>query len=430
MRLLVRGGLPASYEHDFRDYAGASLKRRVLQAHASAWAADTISALQERVLHDPAQFAQLLQFLTVPVSEMFRDPAYFLALRRHVVPVLRTYPSLKVWVAGCSTGEEVYSLAILLQEEGLLERTHPLRDRHQPRLAGEGAAGHLPAGAACSLYTAQLPERRRPAQLLATTTRRPTAARCSTARCAQSVTFADHSLATDAVFSETHLVSLPQRADLLQPRACRTARWACSTSRSCQRGFLGLGSKETLDFSAYADRFEPVSRRRSRVPQGGSDGMKRELRARASASPHRGGGDRRLGRRHRCAAARCSTACQPPITLPSSSCCTCPRTTRAGWSRCSPAALRAAGARGAADKQAVAPGTIYFAPPGYHLLVERDRSFSLSCDPPVLFSRPSIDVLFDSCAEAYGAGLAGHRADRRQRGRRPRARRASRPAAA
>ena len=83
----------------------------------------SVSALQEQVLHDPERFALLLQYLTVPVSEMFRDPAYFLGLRRHVVPVLRTYPSLKVWVAGCSTGEEPYSLAILLQEEGLLERT-------------------------------------------------------------------------------------------------------------------------------------------------------------------------------------------------------------------------------------------------------------------------------------------------------------------
>ena len=79
------------------------------------------------MLHEPAAFTQLLQFLTIPVTEMFRDPPYYAALREHVLPVLSTYPSLKVWVAGCSTGEEVLSLAILLKEEGLLERTimHP-----------------------------------------------------------------------------------------------------------------------------------------------------------------------------------------------------------------------------------------------------------------------------------------------------------------
>jgi chemotaxis protein methyltransferase CheR len=74
-------------------------------------------------MHAPDGFAQLLQYLTIPVTEMFRDPEYYTAIREQVVPFLRTYPSLKLWVAGCSTGEEVYSMAIMLQEEGLLERS-------------------------------------------------------------------------------------------------------------------------------------------------------------------------------------------------------------------------------------------------------------------------------------------------------------------
>ena len=79
--------------------------------------------VEEQILRDPQVFAQLMQYMTVPVSDMFRDPPYFAALRRHVVPVLRTYPSVKIWIAGCSTGEEVYSMAILLREEGLLDKT-------------------------------------------------------------------------------------------------------------------------------------------------------------------------------------------------------------------------------------------------------------------------------------------------------------------
>src|SRR5690606_37088679 len=82
---------------------------------------DSLSMLQHKVLHDPSTMPQLLNFMTVQVSEMFRDPSYFRTLRETVIPHLRTYPSLKVWVAGCSEGEELYSLAILFREEGLEE---------------------------------------------------------------------------------------------------------------------------------------------------------------------------------------------------------------------------------------------------------------------------------------------------------------------
>jgi chemotaxis protein methyltransferase CheR len=110
------------YHYDFRGYSPASLKRR-LNIAMTRFGCGSLSQLQDKVLHDPMTFPALLDYLTVQVSEMFRDPRYFLSLRENVVPWLRTYPLLKIWVAGCSTGEEVYSLAILLREEGLLERT-------------------------------------------------------------------------------------------------------------------------------------------------------------------------------------------------------------------------------------------------------------------------------------------------------------------
>src|SRR3984957_11198662 len=110
------------YHYDFRGYAPASLRRR-LKTAMNRFNCLSLSQLQDKVVHDPAIFPALLEFLTVLVSEMYRDPAYFLALRERVVPLLRTYPSLKVWVAGCSAGEEAYSLAILLREEGLLSKT-------------------------------------------------------------------------------------------------------------------------------------------------------------------------------------------------------------------------------------------------------------------------------------------------------------------
>ncbi len=125
-RQLLFDAIYLKYHYDFRGYAEASAKRRVRTA-MTRLACATVSQLQDRVLHDPAAFADVLDVLTVPVSEMFRDPGYFKALRERVVPMLRTYPSLKMWVAGCSTGEEAYSLAILLREEGLLERTSSTR---------------------------------------------------------------------------------------------------------------------------------------------------------------------------------------------------------------------------------------------------------------------------------------------------------------
>ena len=110
------------YHYDFRHYARASIKRRLNQARQQL-GYPTISAMQDRVLHDATALPRLLDFLTVQVSEMFRDPSYFRALREKVLPHLRTYPSLKVWIAGCSTGEEVYCMAILFKEEGLYDRT-------------------------------------------------------------------------------------------------------------------------------------------------------------------------------------------------------------------------------------------------------------------------------------------------------------------
>lgn len=255
IRLLVEA-VYLRYGHDFRDYAFASLKRRVLQAQ-QRMGLGSISALQEQVLHDADRFAQLLQYLTVPVSEMFRDPSYFLGLRRHVVPVLRTYPSLKVWVAGCSTGEEPYSLAILLQEEGLLDRTilYATDINHaslEKARQGIFALDHMQsftrnyqrAGGSRSFsdyYTAAYG-----GALFDKSLR-------------DSITFADHSLATDAVFAETQLVSC-RNVLIYFNRALQDRALGLFHESLTRRGFLGLGSKETLDFSAYADRFTAVSR--------------------------------------------------------------------------------------------------------------------------------------------------------------------------
>jgi chemotaxis protein methyltransferase CheR len=118
---LLLEGVYRQYGFDFREYAPASLKRRVWR-RVQAEHTGTITGLLERVLHDPDAMERLLLDLSINVTSMFRDPTFYAAFREKVVPVLRTYPFTRIWVAGCSTGEEVYSLSILLHEEGIHER--------------------------------------------------------------------------------------------------------------------------------------------------------------------------------------------------------------------------------------------------------------------------------------------------------------------
>ncbi|MDC8012720.1 CheR family methyltransferase [Tahibacter soli] len=244
------------FHYDFRGYAQASLKRR-LTAACERFDCATLSQLQDKVLHDPETFPGLLDYLTVQVSDMFRDPAYFRALRERVVPHLRTYPSLKVWVAGCSSGEEVYSLAILLREEDLLDRTliyatdintGALRRAEAgvypiDRIAGF-TENHRRSGARTSLsdyYTAAYGRAVFDKSLK------------------KNVVFSDHSLATDSAFAEVHLVScrnvLIYFNRALQDRALGLFREAI-----CRKGFLGIGTKESLNFSAHAQAFEELDR--------------------------------------------------------------------------------------------------------------------------------------------------------------------------
>jgi chemotaxis protein methyltransferase CheR len=119
---LLLEGVYRQYGFDFREYAPASLKRRVLR-RVQAENAGTIAGLLERVLHDADVMERLLLDLSINVTSMFRDPTFYAAFREQVVPLLKTYPFTRIWIAGCSTGEEVYSLAILLHEERIYDRT-------------------------------------------------------------------------------------------------------------------------------------------------------------------------------------------------------------------------------------------------------------------------------------------------------------------
>jgi len=244
------------YHCDFRGYTLSTLRRRMHQA-MQRFELATLSELQGRVLHDAQAMSVLVGYLTVQVSDMFRDPTHFLALRRDVLPMLATYPSFKVWIAGCSSGEEVYSMAILLEEEGLLDRAmiyatdineEALRKAQAGVYALDRVAGfshnYAKAGGKGSLsdwYTAAYN------------------GVIFDKRLRRNVVFTDHSLATDGDFTETHLV-MCRNVLIYFERQLQDRAIALFAQSLVPRGFLALGSKESLGVPSRAPIFEPFNR--------------------------------------------------------------------------------------------------------------------------------------------------------------------------
>jgi len=244
------------YQYDFRGYSLASVGRRMARAQQH-FRCPTLSALQERILHEPALLPELLGFLTIQVSEMFRDPAYFRTLREEVVPHLRTYPSLKVWVAGCSTGEELYSLAILFREEGLEERTIFYATDISPAALRKAEAGiyeldRLP------LFTENHRRTGAPTSLSDYYTAAYGAAVFDKSLRARTV-FAEHSLVSDEVFAEVHLVSC-RNVLIYFDRGLQDRAIGLFQDSLVRGGFIGLGAKESLRFSAHAGSFTDFAR--------------------------------------------------------------------------------------------------------------------------------------------------------------------------
>jgi chemotaxis protein methyltransferase CheR len=281
VRLLLEA-IYLRFHYDFRSYSMASVRRRVTAA-LTAMRCPTVSALQEKILHEPDAFAELLQYLTVQVSDLFRDPAFFRVFRECIVPELATYPSPRIWVAGSSTGEEAYTLAIVLAEEGLLERTLLYATDISPEALdkarqGVYAADRLPAFTTSHRESGgKLPLDRFYVSAYGHA--------AFDRRLRDRIVFSDHSLATDSVFAEVQVVTcrnvLIYFDTQLQERAVSLFQDAL-----CRRGFLGLGSMESL----LSSKLEPARARGAAAPRRARDpqGSQRRRRARALARSRRG----------------------------------------------------------------------------------------------------------------------------------------------
>ncbi len=239
------------YAYDFRGYARSSLRRR-LWRRAHEERVTTLSALQERVLHDPLVMERLLLDLSINVTEMFRDPGFFRALRQKVVPILRTYPYVRVWNAGCSTGEETFSLAIVLAEEGLLDRARIYATDINDDVLARARSGAFP-----------LEKMRRYTENYLRSGGTGDFSRYYTVRGDQSVfdpalvngaVFAPHNLAQDSSFNEFQLV-VCRNVLIYFGRPLQERVHDLFLESLARFGVLALGHKESI-IASHEDRYE------------------------------------------------------------------------------------------------------------------------------------------------------------------------------
>lgn len=251
---LLTEGIYQHYGFDFRDYSLPSLRRRIWK-RVYAERLSTISGLLEKILHDSQSMERLLLDLSINTTAMFRDPTFYLAFRKKVVPMLRTYPFVRIWHAGCSTGEEVYSMAILLQEEGLYERCRIYAtDINEPVLqkakAGifplstmqENTSNYITAGGEGTFsdyYTARYDH----------AIFRPSLR--------ENVVFAQHNLVTDASFNHFNVIFcrnvLIYFNNALQDRVQQLFLESMEMF-----GVLGLGKKESIKYTSVADDYDVI----------------------------------------------------------------------------------------------------------------------------------------------------------------------------
>ena len=242
------------YGFDFRDYAPASLRRRILKV-LELEGLPTVTSLLDRLLHDPGCLERFVQAVSVNVTAMFRDPEFFMTFRKKVIPALRTYPSIQVWNAGCSTGEEAYSLAILLEEEGLYSRSRIYAtdiNENVLKKAREGifpledmkeyTANYMKAGgekAFSEYYSANY----------GSAIMRPSLGR--------NITFAQHNLVTDGPFNSFNVICC-RNVTIYFNKELKNRVHKLLYGSLVNFGILGLGSKESVHFTPYEKCYEQL----------------------------------------------------------------------------------------------------------------------------------------------------------------------------
>lgn len=252
--VLILEGIFRQYGYDFRDYARASIRRRLYNC-VKAEGLETISGLQERVLHDTASMGRLLRALTVHSTAMFRDPGFYRALREKVIPALGTYPFVRIWHAGCSTGEEVYSLAILLTEEGIYDRCRIYATDLSDAVLQSARTGVFPL-TAMKEYTENYVKAQGKASFSEYYTARYDHA-VFRQELRDNVVFAPHNLVTDGSFNEFNII-LCRNVMIYFNRELQNRVHGLLHRSLCRLGVLGLGKKESMRFTPHEGAYEEL----------------------------------------------------------------------------------------------------------------------------------------------------------------------------
>jgi chemotaxis protein methyltransferase CheR len=245
------------YGYDFSQYAPASLKRRVIQL-AEQLESKTISGLIERVMHEPPLLPRVLDGLTVPASDMFRDPTAFRGLCEQVLPLLASYPQINIWQAGCAHGQEVYSLAILLEEAGLYERTQIFATDLSERALYEAQEGIYPAREA-QQWSRNYQAAGGKHSLADYYSARYNLLKLDQ-RLRRNVTFAQHNLVSDGVFCEAHLI-LCRNVMIYFSNVLQNRVLSLFHDSLVRGGFLCIGMRESLDYASAATSLTPFDER-------------------------------------------------------------------------------------------------------------------------------------------------------------------------
>lgn len=254
---LLLEGVFRHYGFDFRSYAYASIRRR-LWKRIEAEGLSSISELQARVLHDGSAMERLLLDLSVSVTAMFRDPGFYQVFREDVVPLLRTYPFIRIWHAGCSTGEEVYSTAIVLEEEGLLERTRIYATDINGAVLQQARAGIFPLNR-MQEYTENYIRAGGKRSFSEYYTAKYDGALFSPSLTRNTV-FSQHNLVTDRSFSEFTVIFC-RNVLIYFDRELQNRVHTLFYDSLVTLGILALGSKESLRFSQYEPCYEKLHSR-------------------------------------------------------------------------------------------------------------------------------------------------------------------------
>lgn len=252
---LLLEGIFRNYGFDFRSYAYASIRRR-LWKRIEAEGLETVSALQARILHEPPMMEKLLLDLSINVTAMFRDPSFYKAFREHVIPILRTYPFIRLWHAGCATGEEVFSMAILLQEEGLYERCRIYATDINEVVLQKAKEGIFPLDRMQEYtenYIAAGGKRAFSDYYLA-----KYGGALFSPSLTKNVVFSLHNLVTDRSFAEFNVI-LCRNVLIYFDKTLQARVHGLFYGSLAKFGVLVLGSKESLRFSPFEECYEQIN---------------------------------------------------------------------------------------------------------------------------------------------------------------------------